>query len=142
MSWIERNSIRTNQPLLTTFLREYAPLANDPFVNIYGALGYLFSVHFQNFPILLSVSLKYGLSLYHLQFLFSGDMSVCRWGADTAAIGPHVYVCGGSDNSSRLNTAERYDPFHNVWIPITPMNSCRNGVGIVSLGGRVYAIGR
>ena len=69
-------------------------------------------------------------------------MSISRFGANMASLGSSLYVCGGGDEASRLNTAERYDSFNNVWIPVEPMSCKRNGVGIASCGGKLYAIGR
>ena len=68
-------------------------------------------------------------------------MSICRFGADITSVGGALYICGGSDDTSRLNTAERYDPHNNVWIPLPEMSSNRNGVGVTMCGGKVYAIG-
>ena len=68
-------------------------------------------------------------------------MNIRRWGADVAALGPYLYVCGGSDDQSRLNTVEKYDPFNNVWIPVPAMNTYRNGVGVTAGHGRIYAVG-
>ena len=73
--------------------------------------------------------------------LLSGDMNICRWGAAVGALGPFLYICGGSDDASRLETVERFDPFANVWVPSVPMSSSRNGVGVTSGNGRIYAIG-
>ena len=68
-------------------------------------------------------------------------MNICRWGAAVGALGPFLYICGGSDDASRLETVERFDPFANVWVPSVPMSSSRNGVGVTAGNGRVYAIG-
>lgn len=68
-------------------------------------------------------------------------MNICRWGAAVGALGPFLYICGGSDDASRLETVERFDPFANVWVPSVPMSSSRNGVGVTAGGGRIYAIG-
>ena len=68
-------------------------------------------------------------------------MNICRFGADVSAIGTNLVICGGSDDASRLSTAERYEPQNNVWVPITPMSSKRNGVGVTTCGGKIYAIG-
>ena len=73
--------------------------------------------------------------------LSSGDMNICRWGAAVGALGPFLYICGGSDDASRLETVERFDPFSNVWVPSVPMSSSRNGVGVTAGNGRIYAIG-
>ncbi|XP_020610490.1 kelch-like protein 20 [Orbicella faveolata] len=70
-----------------------------------------------------------------------GDMNICRWGADVGSLGPFLYICGGSDDSSRLETVERFDPFANVWVPSVPMSSSRNGVGVTAGSGRIYALG-
>lgn len=71
-----------------------------------------------------------------------GDMSICRWGAAVSALGPYLYICGGSDDASRLETVERFDPFANLWVPSVPMATSRNGVGVASGNGRIYAIGK
>ena len=68
-------------------------------------------------------------------------MNICRWGADVGSLGPFLYICGGSDDSSRLETVERFDPFANVWVPSVPMSSSRNGVGVTAGSGRIYALG-
>ena len=68
-------------------------------------------------------------------------MNICRWGAAVGALGPFLYICGGSDDASRLETVERFDPFTNVWVPSVPMSSSRNGVGVTAGNGRIYAIG-
>jgi len=36
---------------------------------------------------------------------------------------------------------ERYDPERMVWEPIAPMSTARSGVSVVTLFGRIYAIG-
>lgn len=68
-------------------------------------------------------------------------MNICRWGAAVGALGPYLYICGGSDDASRLETVERFDPSSNVWVPSVQMSSSRNGVGVTSGNGRIYAIG-
>jgi hypothetical protein len=70
-----------------------------------------------------------------------GSMSICRWGASMGSVGPYLYICGGSDDSSRLDTVERYDPYNDVWVHSEPMSSSRNGVGVCGGDGRIYAIG-
>lgn len=75
-------------------------------------------------------------------YVFPADMNVRRCFADVAALGPYLYICGGSDDQSRLNTVEKYDPFNNVWIPVPSMTTDRNGVGVTAGQGRIYAIGK
>jgi len=76
-------------------------------------------------------------------FKFHGtaEMSISRFGADMTALGSQLFVCGGGDEASRLNTAERYDYMNNVWVPVEPMSCKRNGVGVACCGGKIYAIG-
>ncbi|EDO29442.1 predicted protein [Nematostella vectensis] len=69
-------------------------------------------------------------------------MKICRWGAAVGAIGSFLYICGGSDDASRLETVERFDPFTNVWVPSVSMDASRNGVGVAAGHGRIYAIGK
>ena len=69
-------------------------------------------------------------------------MNICRWGAAVGALGPYLYICGGSDDASRLETVERYDPFGNVWVPSVAMATSRNGVGVAAGNGRIYAVGK
>ncbi len=57
------------------------------------------------------------------------------------SVGPYLYICGGSDDTSRLDTVERYDPYNDVWVHSEPMSSSRNGVGVCGGDGRIYAIG-
>lgn len=58
------------------------------------------------------------------------------------SIGPYLYICGGSDDTSRLETVERYDPFANAWVPSESMSCSRNGVGVCNDEERIYAIGK
>ena len=59
-----------------------------------------------------------------------------RWGADCAGLDGHVYVVGGSDDTSRLHTVERYDVIRDQWSPVPPMSTARNGVGVTAVGGK------
>ena len=60
-----------------------------------------------------------------------------RWGADCAGLDGHVYVVGGSDDTSRLHTVERYDVIRDQWSPVPPMSTARNGVGVTAVGGKI-----
>ena len=42
---------------------------------------------------------------------------------------------------TRLKTAERYDQLTGVWQSIAQMHTARSGLGLVALGGKIYAIG-
>ena len=59
-----------------------------------------------------------------------------RWGADCAGLDGHVYVVGGSDDTSRLHSVERYDISRDQWSPVPPMSTARNGVGVTAVGGK------
>lgn len=60
-----------------------------------------------------------------------------RWGADCAGLDGHVYVVGGSDDTSRLHSVERYDISRDQWSPVPPMSTARNGVGVTAVGGKI-----
>ena len=78
-------------------------------------------------------------------------MSSKRYGPAAATLvgpdgHPRVYVMGGSDGSSDLNTAEVYNPQTNTWTAIPPMGSRREGAAAAALMGpdgqsRVYVMG-
>ena len=59
-----------------------------------------------------------------------------RWGADCASLDGHVYIVGGSDDTSRLNSVERYDITRDQWSAVPPMSSARNGVGVTAVAGK------
>lgn len=40
----------------------------------------------------------------------------------------YIYAVGGRDDTSELNSAERYDSIKNIWTPIVSMKSKRSGV--------------
>ena len=42
----------------------------------------------------------------------------------------YIYAVGGRDDSSELNSAERYNPNTNQWQPVVSMKSKRSGVGL------------
>ena len=42
---------------------------------------------------------------------------------------------------SRLNTAEKYDQLTGCWEPIASLKDPRSGVGVVAIGGKMYALG-
>ena len=37
------------------------------------------------------------------------------------AVGDHLYVCGGFDGLSSLDTVERFDPEENTWSMVSKM---------------------
>ena len=52
-----------------------------------------------------------------------------------------VVVVGGFDDSSPLDSVELYDPKTNEWTMVSSMTTCRGGVGLGTLGRRLYAVG-
>ena len=48
---------------------------------------------------------------------------------------------GGFDDSSPLSTVERYDPDTDKWSFMEPMTTCRGGVGVSVLCGKIFAVG-
>eukprot|EP01043_Picozoa_sp_COSAG02_P028238 COSAG02_NODE_1703_length_11241_cov_845.206695_9_plen_619_part_00 len=53
----------------------------------------------------------------------------------------HIYVMGGYDGSSRLDTAEKYDPATDRWTPIASMGSVRYAHASVVINGFIYVMG-
>ncbi len=59
-----------------------------------------------------------------------------------SVLGNWIYVCGGMDvYHDPLQSCERYDPADNVWEPIANMAQARMGHSLVTVNGRLYAIG-
>jgi kelch-like protein 8 len=58
-----------------------------------------------------------------------------------AVVGQYLYAVGGFDDSSPLNSIERYDPVTNQWTYVASMNTCRGGVGAGAMGERIWAVG-
>lgn len=63
----------------------------------------------------------------------------CRLGATT--LSGKLYVCGGYDGSTFLQTSEMYDSITGKWSYIAPMNVTRSRVALVANCGKLYAIG-
>ena len=57
------------------------------------------------------------------------------------SVGEFLYVCGGFDGISSLDTVERYDPDLDEWKDIARMNKNRSAAGVVHLDGKIYALG-
>ena len=57
-----------------------------------------------------------------------------------AALNNKIYVTGGSDGQS-MSSVDCYDPDTNTWSQVANMNIARDGHSLVSLHGRLYAIG-
>ena len=44
-------------------------------------------------------------------------------------MGDYLYVCGGFDGTSSLNTVERYDPAEDSWTEVASMTKFRSAAG-------------
>lgn len=63
----------------------------------------------------------------------------CRLGV--AVLRGKIYVCGGYDGATFLQTAEAYDPVRQKWQFVAPMNVTRSRVALVANCGRLFAVG-
>jgi len=59
-------------------------------------------------------------------------LTVARW---------NVFVCGGFDGVSSLDTVETYDPAADLWTMGPNMNKQRSAAGVVEVKGRIFALG-
>lgn len=51
------------------------------------------------------------------------------------SLGDIIYVCGGYDGVTSLNSVERYDPLTNTWRSVAPMNKSRSAGAVVACQG-------
>lgn len=63
----------------------------------------------------------------------------CRLGV--ATINNKLYVCGGYDGNTFLQSVEEYDPVNNQWRILNPMALMRSRVALVANMGKLWAIG-
>ena len=64
-----------------------------------------------------------------------------RW-PGVAALDKKIYVIGGMDEDyESLSSVDCYDPNTNTWSQMANMNIARAAYSLVSLHGRLYAIG-
>ena len=69
-------------------------------------------------------------------------MPTRRWCPGIAAIDNKIYVTGGMDDDCQpMSSVDCYDPDTNTWSQVADMNMARRGHSLVSLHGRLYAIG-
>ena len=53
-----------------------------------------------------------------------------------------LYAVGGYNGQVTVNTVERYNPRTEEWNMITEMTTARSMLGVASLNGQLYAVGR
>lgn len=58
-----------------------------------------------------------------------------------AALKDRLYVCGGYDGATSLNTVECYNPEKDTWTLVPSMMKHRSAGGVLALDGYLYAIG-
>ena len=68
-------------------------------------------------------------------------MSRPRAGIGAAALDGRIYAIGGFDGASRLDIVEMFEPRMNAWSEAASLNSCRDGVCVMTYGCWVYAVG-
>ena len=68
-------------------------------------------------------------------------MPTRRYSPGVAALDSKIYVTGGGDGLQLLSRVDCYDPDTNTWSQLPDMNIARFGHSLVSLHGRLYAIG-
>ena len=68
-------------------------------------------------------------------------MNTRRAGAGVAELNGFLYVVGGFDDNSPLNSVEKFDPKLNQWTTMANMSCPRGGVGVAALAGKIYAVG-
>lgn len=57
-------------------------------------------------------------------------------------IGGYTRLQGGRWSDSRaLSCVERFDTFSQYWTTVSSLHQARSGLGVVVVGGMVYAIG-
>ena len=70
-----------------------------------------------------------------------GVAALERFRPGVAALGNKIYVTGGRDGLQHMSSVDCYDPDTNTWSRLPDMNIARVGHSLVSLHGRLYAIG-
>ncbi|XP_055081036.1 kelch-like protein 20 [Periophthalmus magnuspinnatus] len=61
--------------------------------------------------------------------------------AGAAALEGKLYVCGGHDGQSSLDSVEIFNPDLNQWTSICSMRVARCKLGMVAFNGRIFAVG-
>lgn len=69
-------------------------------------------------------------------------MKCSRSGAGVASLGQYIYVIGGYDGKSQLNSVERYDTEHDVWENVSSVSIARSALSVTVLDGKLYAMGK
>ena len=68
-------------------------------------------------------------------------MPTRRYSPGVAALDNKIYVTGGRGGGQTMSRVDCYDPDTNTWSQVANMNIDRRGHSLISLHGRLYAIG-
>lgn len=52
------------------------------------------------------------------------------------SLGDIIYVCGGYDGVTSLNSVERYHPHTDTWCSLAPMNKSRSAGAVIACQGK------
>lgn len=69
-------------------------------------------------------------------------MKCSRSGAGVANLGQYIYVIGGYDGKSQLNSVERYDTERDIWENVSSVTIARSALSVTILDGKLYAMGK
>lgn len=69
-------------------------------------------------------------------------MKCSRSGAGVASLGQYIYVIGGYDGKSQLNSVERYDTERDIWENVSSVSIARSALSVTVLDGKLYAMGK
>ena len=53
-----------------------------------------------------------------------------------------LYAVGGYDGQTTVNTVERFNPRTEEWTMVGEMTTARSMLGVASLNGHLYAVGK
>ena len=68
-------------------------------------------------------------------------MAEARGFLAAASLGERIYVVGGYDGQTEMNTTEAYDPATGTWTALEPMQMGRSGLALVPVRDNLYALG-
>ncbi len=73
---------------------------------------------------------------------YAKPMSIPRVQSAASVLGNRIFVCGGLTNGDvPLKSCERYDRSENKWETIANMTKARRGHRLVTVNGRIFALG-
>ena len=64
-----------------------------------------------------------------------------RSGAGVANLGQYIFVVGGFNGESQLNSVERYDTERDIWEEVSPLPTARSALSLTALDDKLYAMG-